>query len=192
MSVDPASGERPRVSNLNWANLVTVVRIATVPVFVWLLLLRDPPARVAAAALFGVAAVTDSLDGYLARRFSLQTSLGAFLDPLADKLLVGAALIVLAVDGRVPWWAAGVIIGREIAVSALRVTLARSRRSLPASRMGKAKTWSQIVAVVVLTVLPLTHPVAVAVLGWAVAITLVSGYRYFADAVGGRAGVPWG
>ncbi len=191
MNVDPASGERRKVSNLNWANVVTVTRIGTVPVFVWLLLFRDPPARVAAAVLFGVAAVTDSLDGYLARRFALQTSLGAFLDPLADKLLVGAALIVLAVDGRVPWWAAGVIIGREAAVSALRVRLARSRRSLPASKMGKAKTWSQIVAVVVLTVLPLSNPVAVLALGWAILITLVSGARYFADAVGGRAGVPW-
>ena len=180
-----------KVPRLNLANGFTFLRVALVPVFAWLLLVREPPLPVLAAAVFGAAAATDGLDGYVARRLDLVTGLGQFLDPLADKLLVGTALAALAVADRMPWGAAAVILVREVAVSGLRLVLARRGRALPASSMGKAKTVLQIMAVVALTALPRQHRLAAGVLGLAVAVTVVSGYQYFAEARGGRAGVPW-
>ncbi|HVE91016.1 MAG TPA: CDP-diacylglycerol--glycerol-3-phosphate 3-phosphatidyltransferase [Actinomycetota bacterium] len=180
-----------RVRRLNLANAFTFLRVGLVPVFAWLLLVREPPLPVLAAVVFAVAAATDGLDGYVARRLDLVTGLGQFLDPLADKLLVGTALGALAVAGRIPWGAALVILFREVAVSVLRVVLARRGRSLPASSMGKAKTVLQIIAVVALTALPRQHRLSVGLLALAVGVTVISGCQYFADARGGRAGVPW-
>jgi CDP-diacylglycerol--glycerol-3-phosphate 3-phosphatidyltransferase len=169
-----------------------MLRVVLVPVFAWLLLYAEPPEPFLAAVVFALAAATDGLDGWVARRLDLVTGTGQFLDPLADKLLVGTALVALALDRRMPWWAVGVILAREIAVSAFRVYLAQASRALPASPLGKAKTGAQIVAVLVLTSLRPGHPVAATLLGIAVALTVWSGYRYFADARLGRAGVPWG
>lgn len=179
------------VSLANWANAFTMLRVVLVPLFAWLLVFREPPLPILAALVFIAASATDGLDGYVARRFHLVTGFGQFLDPLADKLLIGTALVALTLDGRMPWWAVGVILGRELAVSGLRVALARAGRSLPASSMGKAKTLSQIVAVVLLTVLDAGHLLAAAALGVAVVLTVVSGVLYAAAAVRGRAGVPW-
>jgi len=180
-----------RVPTLNWANAFTLLRVGLVPVFAWLLLFRDPPLPVLAAIVFAAAAATDSLDGWVARRLDLVTGFGEFLDPLADKLLVGTALVALALDRRIPWWAVVVILAREAGVSALRVWLARTRRSLPASSLGKAKTMSQIVAVVLLTALAPDHPLALTALWLALGLTLVSGWQYVAGVRSGRAGVPW-
>jgi CDP-diacylglycerol--glycerol-3-phosphate 3-phosphatidyltransferase len=184
--------EPRRVSNLNWANAFTLLRVALVPVFAWLLLVREPPLPGVAAIVFVAAALTDGLDGWVARRLDLVTGFGQFLDPLADKLLVGTALVALAADDRIPWWAVGVILAREFGVSGLRVWLARTGRALPASPLGKAKTVSQIAAVVVLTALPPQHLVAAAVLSVAIVLTVISGAQYLRDALRGRAGVPWG
>ena len=180
-----------RVPTLNWANAFTMLRVALVPVFAWLLLFRDPPLPVLAAIVFAAAAATDGLDGWVARRLDVVTGFGQFLDPLADKLLVGTALVALALDARIPWWAVAVILVREFGISVLRVWLARTGRSLPASSLAKAKTMSQISAVVVLTSLTPNHPVALGFLWVAVALTLVSGWQYLAGVRSGRAGVPW-
>ena len=184
------TSRRP-VPTVNWANGFTMLRVALVPVFAWLLLFRDPPVPVVAALVFAAAAATDGLDGWVARRLDLVTGFGQFLDPLADKLLVGTALVALALDGRIPWWAVAVILGREVAISVLRVWLARTGRSLPASSLAKAKTASQIAAVVVVTALSPRHPVAAAVLWLAIALTLVSGWQYVAGVRSGRSAVPW-
>lgn len=175
-------------AHLNWANAFTLLRVALVPVFAWLLLWRTPPLPGLAAAVFAIAAATDGLDGYVARRLDQVTGFGQFLDPTADKLLVGTALVALALDDRIPWWAVAVILGRELAVSVLRVALARRGRSLPASPLGKAKTVSQILAVALLTALAPGHGLGSAALGLAIALTVVSGAQYF---VAGRTGVPW-
>lgn len=179
------------MSNWNLANAFTMLRVALVGVFAWLLLVREPALPLVAAVVFAVAAATDSVDGYVARRLDLVTGIGQFLDPLADKLLIGTALVALSLSGRVPWWATGVILAREFAVSGLRIALARRGRALPASPLGKAKTVSQIAAVVLLTALPSGDVVALAFLALAIVLTVWSGIRYFADALRGRGGVPW-
>lgn len=183
---------RTKTSNLNVANAFTMARVAFVPLFAWLLIWRSPPLPWLAAVVFGVAMATDSLDGYVARRLDQVTGFGQFLDPLADKLIVGTALVALALDDRIPWWAVTVILAREVFVQlVLRVWLARRGRALPAAPLGKAKTVVQIVAVVVLTALPRDNPTGFVILLAAIALTLGSGYQYVHDAVRGRAGVPW-
>ena len=138
-------------------------------------------ARYLAAGLFVVAAATDGLDGYLARRYSTATRLGQWLDPLADKVLVAAPIVTLTVIDRFPIWAAAVIVARELAVSGLRAWLGARGRAMPASWWGKWKTADQMV-VVVLYLLPGLGPVArdvrFGVLVAAVALTVWSGLDY--------------
>jgi CDP-diacylglycerol--glycerol-3-phosphate 3-phosphatidyltransferase len=188
------SAEAPakRVPHLNLANAFTMLRVALVPVFAWLLVFREPSAPVLASIVFAIAAATDGVDGWVARRLDLTSPFGQFLDPLADKLLVGTALVALALDDRLPWWALAVILAREVLVGvALRAWLARRGRSLPASRLAKVKTNAQILAVLLLTLLAPHSAVALAVLWVAVALTVASGYQYLARAFRGRAGVVW-
>ena len=185
-------------SQLNLANSITIARILLVPVFLVLLLggLPQPYGGLAAAAVFILAAATDKLDGYVARRSKQVTTLGQFLDPLADKLLIAAALIALVGMDRVPAWVATVIICREIAVSVLRIVGVSQGVSIPADRYGKLKTVLQIVYVVY--VLVPTHRIAefIHAPAWletvvvdtliavVVAVTLWSGVRYFLNARG--------
>jgi CDP-diacylglycerol---glycerol-3-phosphate 3-phosphatidyltransferase len=181
-----------RVHPFNIANAFTMLRVALVPVFAWLLVFREPSAPLLASLVFAFAAATDAVDGWLARRLQLESGFGAFLDPLADKLLVGTALVPLAADGRIPWWAVAVILVREVLVGlVLRLELMRRGRALPASPLGKVKTLTQIGAVFVLTAFNKGNPLALGVLYVAVALTVVSGVFYFYDALRGRAGVPW-
>ena len=185
-------------SQWNLANAITIGRILLIPVFLVVLLsgLPEPYADIGAAAVFILAAATDKLDGYVARRQQSITTLGQFLDPLADKLLIAAALIALVSQGRVPAWIAMVIIGREIAVSVLRVVGLSQGVSIPADRYGKLKTVLQIVYVVYV-IMPtediarlLRLPVAWAMpIQWILAalvviVTLVSGVNYFRNARG--------
>jgi CDP-diacylglycerol--glycerol-3-phosphate 3-phosphatidyltransferase len=185
-------------SQFNLANSITIARILLIPVFLVLLLsgIPEPYGDIAAAAVFILAAATDKLDGYVARRTRQITTLGQFLDPLADKLLIAAALIALVSQGRVAAWVAMVIIGREIAVSVLRIVGVSQGVSIPADRYGKLKTVLQTVYVVYVLVptadiADLVHTstrVATAI-HWAlaalvVAITLASGVRYFLNARG--------
>jgi CDP-diacylglycerol--glycerol-3-phosphate 3-phosphatidyltransferase/cardiolipin synthase len=135
-------------------NLLTLFRIALVPVFLVLFFAPVSWAREGCAALFALAAITDWLDGYLARRMGLVSPIGAFLDPVADKLMVAAALVLLVQADPTPWLAvpAVVIIGREITISALREWMAElgARARVAVSAVGKFKTAAQMVAVILL------------------------------------------
>jgi CDP-diacylglycerol--glycerol-3-phosphate 3-phosphatidyltransferase len=180
-----------RVPYLNVANGFTFLRVALVPVFAWLLLVRRPPATVLAAVVFAVAAASDGVDGWVARRFQLVSGFGVFLDQLADKLLIGTALVALALASRIPAWAVAAILTREFAIVGLRVAFARTNRAMPASRAGKTKTGAQIVAVLLLTLRPAHDGLALAFLYLAVVLTVASGVDYFIDAMRGRAAEDW-
>ncbi len=185
-------------SQLNLANAITIARILLIPVFLVLLLggIPEPYGDIAAAAVFILAAATDKLDGYVARRNEQITTLGQFLDPLADKLLIAAALIALVSQGRVAAWVAMLIIGREIAVSVLRIVGVSQGVSIPADKYGKLKTVLQIVYVVyvlvptdkIATFIHVSTEVATVIqwilAGVVVIVTLASGVRYFLNARG--------
>lgn len=139
---------------LNLPTWLTLLRIALIPVFVGVFFLPFHGANMLCAALFGLAALTDWLDGYLARRFNQTSAFGAFLDPVADKLMVAAALVLLVQAIATPLMAvaAVIIIGREIAISALREWMAQvgNHRRVAVSMIGKFKTTAQMVAVLLL------------------------------------------
>lgn len=161
------------------ATLVTLARIFLVPLFMTVLLLNLPYGNYLAAVLFTVAAATDGLDGYLARRRNEVTRLGILLDPLADKLLISAALVSLVQLKAVGAGVAVLIIGREFAVTGLRLVAAAEGVVIPASGWGKAKTLAQIAAVVA----TMTRvPFASEAMWVAAAVTVVSGVAYFAAA----------
>lgn len=130
-------------------NLLSLLRIGLVPVLVMLLAWESPALRLGAALCFLVACVTDFLDGWLARRHGITSALGQFLDPLADKLMVAAVLIMLAASGpepRLPAWMAVVIVLRELAVTGLRGLASRGGVILPALELGKYKMIFQMFA----------------------------------------------
>lgn len=143
--------------------------------------------RLVALVIFLVAAITDRLDGYLARSRGLVTNLGKILDPIADKVLTGGALVALSWLGELPWWVTVVILGREFAITMMRFIVIRIA-VLPASRGGKLKTVTQIVAIS-LWLLPLTSlPGFVTVVAWiamggAVVVTVVTGVEYLVHGV---------
>ncbi|MHB1404524.1 MAG: CDP-diacylglycerol--glycerol-3-phosphate 3-phosphatidyltransferase [Desulfitobacteriaceae bacterium] len=139
---------------MNLPNRLTLVRIILVPVFMVFLLLQVPKGHtifphqdIVAAFIFILASTTDGLDGYIARKRGQVTVLGKFMDPLADKLLVSAALISLVELGDVPAWLAWVIISREFAVTGLRAIAAADGQVIAASKLGKIKTVTQVVAI---------------------------------------------
>ena len=172
----------PAVPVVNLPNALTALRLLSVPVFAVLLLgsaAWGPEALVAAWAVFTAACLTDVVDGHLARSRGLCTEFGAFADPLADKALVGTALVGLSVLGTLPWWVTAIVLGREAAVTALRTAVLR-HGVIPASRGGKLKAFSQNCAVA-LYVLPLTGAAAslrVPVMVVAVVATVVTGVDY--------------
>ncbi|HEX6208142.1 MAG TPA: CDP-diacylglycerol--glycerol-3-phosphate 3-phosphatidyltransferase, partial [Actinomycetota bacterium] len=172
-------GERIGPLGLGWANLVTVLRILLIPVVVLLILEGSEGTGLAAATVFFVAAATDGLDGYLARRYDATTRTGQWLDPFADKLLISAPVVTLTALGRFPLWAAAIIVGRELAVSVLRAWLGMRGRSMPASPWGKAKTAAQILAIF-LYIVPLANAGGPRLLAlWlAVVLTVWSGLDY--------------
>jgi CDP-diacylglycerol--glycerol-3-phosphate 3-phosphatidyltransferase len=175
---------RVKPLGLGWPNVVSILRALLVPVIVLLILTEDRHTLELAALLFVAGALTDGLDGYLARRHGMTTRTGQWLDPLSDKLFVSAPMVTLALLDRFPAWAAVVIVAREIAVSGLRAYLGSRRASMPASSVAKWKTASQIVAVT-LYLLPLTGSAAdvrFVVLCVSVALTVYSGVDYFLSA----------
>ena len=133
---------------LNLPNILTLARIAAIPVMAVLLLSPTQSAGFWAAALFSLASITDWLDGYLARRMGIVTVFGKFLDPIADKLIVMAALIMILPFGRVPAWMVLVILGREIIITGLRGIASSEGIVIQASDLGKYKTIFQIVAII--------------------------------------------
>ena len=141
-------GDGP-ASVLNIANIITTVRILLVPVFVVVFLADDHElgaTRWIAALLFAVIIATDALDGHLARSRNLVSNVGIILDPIADKALTGAALLVLSAIGDLPWWVTIVILVREIGITVFRFAVL-SKAVIPASRGGKLKTVAQSVAI---------------------------------------------
>ncbi len=164
---------------LTLANALTLLRILAVPVVVVALLGETPNGDELAAAVFALAALTDGLDGYFARSREAVTTFGKLMDPLADKLLITAALISLVSLDRLQAWVAMVIIAREIAVTGLRAIAAERGVVIAASWMGKLKTVLQIAAVIAL-IAANPAPAWVNVLVYlAVAATLISGADYF-------------
>ncbi|MDP8943049.1 MAG: CDP-diacylglycerol--glycerol-3-phosphate 3-phosphatidyltransferase, partial [Actinomycetota bacterium] len=165
---------------LNLPNTLTVVRILLVPVLIVVLLEATAGGSVVAAAVFAIAALTDGLDGYLARRHQSVTTFGKVMDPVADKLLIVAALIALVSLDRLAAWVAMVIIAREFAVSALRMAAGQLGAVIPASRLGKLKTIVQVATVMALIAAHDAGAAWVQALVYAtVAVTVVSGVDYF-------------
>jgi CDP-diacylglycerol--glycerol-3-phosphate 3-phosphatidyltransferase len=178
---DPVSGP----SSVNLPNVLTAFRLVLVPIFVYYLtIFSDSVFNQWVAALFYfVAAMTDVLDGYLARKNNQITNWGKIADPIADKALTGSAFIGLSILGVIAWWITIVILAREIAVTILRFYVIR-KGVIPASRGGKAKTLSQNIAIVAF-LLPLPTILEffpVAVLYGAVVLTLVTGFDYVVKA----------
>ncbi|MFE9771550.1 CDP-diacylglycerol--glycerol-3-phosphate 3-phosphatidyltransferase [Streptomyces sp. NPDC005931] len=171
----------------NIANLLTMLRLLLVPAFVALMLADggyDPAWRSLAWAAFAIAMITDLFDGHLARTYNLVTDFGKIADPIADKAIMGAALICLSALGDLPWWVTGVILGRELGITLLRFLVIRYG-VIPASRGGKLKTLTQGVAVG-MYVLALTGWLATArfwVMAVAVVLTVVTGLDYVKQAI---------
>jgi CDP-diacylglycerol--glycerol-3-phosphate 3-phosphatidyltransferase len=172
---------------LNVANMLTGLRLVLVPVFLFLLFAdggHDPHWRTAAFAVFAVAVITDRLDGALARSYGMVTEFGKLADPIADKLLIGAALFGLSLIGELPWWVTLLIVAREVAVTVLRFAVLR-HGVIPASRGGKLKTLVQSVAIG-LFILPVSGTwlyTAWVVMVVAIVLTVVTGVDYAVQAV---------
>lgn len=181
---------------MNLANRITLIRIFLVPVVMFFLLVRYKFGtfelgsiqmtynEMIAALVFILAASTDGLDGYIARKRKIVTNLGKFLDPLADKLLISAALISLVEMHRLEAWIAIVIISREFAVTGLRLVAAAEGQVIAASALGKLKTWVQIIAITALMIRnfpfeTLGIPFSDIAIWAMVIITIYSGYDYF-------------
>ncbi len=186
---DPAASSAPQAPLWNIANILTMSRLVMVPVFVWFMFLDGLGWQLAAFAVFVIAAITDRVDGELARRRNLVTDFGKIVDPIADKALTGAALIVLSVQGDLWWWVTIAILLREWGITALRFAVLRYG-VMPASSGGKLKTVLQIVAISIylfpLNLLPFTDVlfwIAHGVMAAALAVTLWTGLTYIADAV---------
>ncbi|PLR77706.1 CDP-diacylglycerol--glycerol-3-phosphate 3-phosphatidyltransferase [Bacillus sp. V3-13] len=182
---------------MNLPNKITISRILLIPVFLIVMLVPFdwgnmsfigadlPVTHFIGALIFIIASTTDWIDGYYARKYNLVTNLGKFLDPLADKLLVSAALIVLVDLGFAASWIVIVIISREFAVTGLRLVLAGEGEVVAANRLGKIKTWTQIIAISALllhnTIFELVSiPFDQLALWVAMFFTIWSGWDYFA------------
>jgi CDP-diacylglycerol--glycerol-3-phosphate 3-phosphatidyltransferase len=176
-----------RANIANLANSLTLLRLVLVPIFLLVLFAgngHETAFRIAAFVIFAIACITDRLDGLLARNYGMATEFGAFVDPIADKTLVGSALIGLSMLGDLPWWVTVLIMAREIAVTLLRLMVIR-RGVIPASWGGKLKTVVQVLAIG-LFVLPLAGPFRVAaavVMGIAIVLTVVTGVDYVVSTV---------
>jgi CDP-diacylglycerol---glycerol-3-phosphate 3-phosphatidyltransferase len=184
-------------TNMNLPNKITVSRILMIPLFLIVVLVDFswgdmsllgadmPVSHFIGALIFIIASSTDWIDGHYARKYNLVTNLGKFLDPLADKLLVSAALIVLVELGFAPSWIVIVIISREFAVTGLRLILAGTGEVVAANMLGKIKTWTQIVAISALLLHNIIFemfniPFDMIALWVALIFTIWSGWDYFA------------
>jgi CDP-diacylglycerol--glycerol-3-phosphate 3-phosphatidyltransferase len=173
----------------NLPNTITVVRVGVVPILLLLPWFPDRSSSLFIGWCFTIAAFSDLVDGWLARRGQQVTRIGKLLDPLADKLIVSTALIVLVAVERIPLWAIWmvvVIVGRELAVTGLRGLASSQGQVMAASGYGKIKTFAQNVAIGAMifyypSLIFSFHSIGLALLGLATVLTLWSGYAYFAD-----------
>jgi len=169
-------------------NILTLIRIGLIPAIIVAVLMDGAPARWTGVSLFALAAVTDYLDGYFARKLQLVSPLGRMLDPIADKLLVGALLIALAYNGSFSLPLLGAAIAmmmREIAVAGLREFLGSQQISVHVTPVAKYKTALQLIALGAIMLVPLVpglSPFAASLMWLATALTVYSGYDYFASA----------
>ncbi|MCO5992353.1 CDP-diacylglycerol--glycerol-3-phosphate 3-phosphatidyltransferase [Actinoallomurus rhizosphaericola] len=171
----------PQAGVLNIANLLTVVRLVLVPFFVWLLFLDGTWWRLAALGMFAVASLTDRFDGELARRRNLITDFGKIADPIADKALVGSALVGLSLLGRLWWWVTIAILVRELGITLLRFVVIRYG-VIAASRGGKLKTMLQVIAIGLYVMPGPIDPLRWIVMGAATVVTVVTGLDYLVKA----------
>ncbi len=187
----PVLPEPTQVPLLNVANLLTMSRLALVPVFLYALFVDSGASttwRLIAASVFGIASITDHIDGRLARKHGLITDFGKIADPIADKALTGAALVGLSALGELPWWVTLLIAAREVGVTLLRFWVIR-HGVIPASRGGKLKTLTQVFAIALFLV-PLPDwfaPLSWTAMGVAIALTVVTGVDYVIRAIRLRA-----
>lgn len=177
---------------VNAANGITALRLALVPIFVGLVIaseMTQPGWRITACLTFAFASATDLVDGWIARRFDLVTAFGKVADPIADKALTGAALVLLSWYDHIPWWVTLVILTREVGVTVIRFWVIR-HGVIPASRGGKAKTALQILAIVwyLWPMPPGLAAVGPWILAAAVAVTVLTGLDYLLRALRLRAG----
>jgi len=178
----PATGPPAPVPVVNAANALTALRLVLVPVFVGFVVtsaMVQPGWRMAATVAFGVASVTDYVDGWIARHWDLVTAFGKVADPIADKALTGTALVLLSSYHRLPWWVTVVILAREVGVTLLRFWVIRYG-VIAASRGGKIKTFLQILAIA-WYLWPMPAGLAAIgpwIMGAAVAVTVVTGLDY--------------
>ena len=163
---------------MNTANKLTILRVFLIPVFLLVLYLQVPGANYWALAIFIAASLTDTLDGYIARHYNQVTDFGKFMDPLADKCLVAAAMLWFVEIGQMPAWMLLIVICREFAVSGLRMIASDKGRVIAAGWSGKVKTAATMVCVV-LMFLPIP-PVVNTLCVWVITLTtLYSGVEYF-------------
>jgi CDP-diacylglycerol---glycerol-3-phosphate 3-phosphatidyltransferase len=192
---DPIGDPPSPASAWNIANALTVFRLVLVPVFIVALFTHDGHDRswrVLAWAIFAVASVTDRIDGDIARKRGLVTEFGKLADPIADKALVGAALIGLSILGDLPWWITVVMLVREVGVTVLRLWVIR-HGVIPASRGGKVKTLLQAVATGLFVLIPIgswLKPIAWTFMAAAVIVALATGVDYVSRALRLRRGSP--
>ena len=181
MTTPGRADELKRRPRIHWPAVLTIARVVLVVPVVILTLNRSRGASWVAFVAFGVAALTDGLDGFAARRMQLVSPAGQLWDPIADKILVIASIVALVIVGRFPAWAAWIIIARESAVTVLRWVAERRGRGFPASIAGKLKTGAQLLAVLLYIVPSHTAPgwLEGTALGLAVGLTLISGLQYF-------------
>ena len=164
---------------MNTANKLTLARVVMIPLFLLVLYLHVPGANYWALAIFIVASLTDTLDGYIARHYNKTTDFGKFMDPLADKCLVTAAMLWFVEIGHMPGWALLIVIVREFAVSGLRMVAADKGRVIAAGWSGKVKTASTMVCICLMLLIPQfmeLNAICVAVI---VLTTIWSGVEYF-------------
>ena len=167
---------------MNLPNKLSLTRIALIPLMVALMYPNTTVCNLLAAAVFALAAFTDFLDGHIARKQHIVTDFGKFVDPVADKLLVLSALIMLIQHGVMPAWVVVVILARELCVDGLRMVAVGRGRVIAAGKLGKIKTVSQIVLILWLMLShqpALRHPVSIILTVWVLVITLWSGVDYF-------------
>ncbi len=179
---------------MNLPNKLTILRIILIPLFTALFFLTVVPCNfLFACIVFCLASITDFLDGYIARKYNLVTNLGKFLDPIADKILVSTALIIMLVPvaevGILPWYASiavAIILARELMVSGFRIVAASKGTVLAADKTGKVKTFLQDVSIIVLLIgrqfdaglYSVTNVIGLSLLGVATLLTIISGVEY--------------
>jgi len=178
----PIAASRREIINL--PNTITMLRIGIIPALFFLLTAPGPTVSLILAGLFILASLTDLLDGYIARKYRIVTIMGKFLDPIADKLVVNTAMLLMIPIGRIPAWIVAITIIRDIAVDGMRSIASAEGLVIDASRLGKQKTLCQVFAVSALMIhYPLfgidAHVVGMTILYLALVLTVLSGGEYF-------------